>query len=100
MYPTGCILQDLWSFVIAKEIHEEDCTSWAQEFVRKINLEDLNNPQIWKNLPIIVCVKPEDDIFPIRARYGTKYSYNVGINHVGYDRNLWFCLADIIASKI
>jgi hypothetical protein len=47
-----------------------------------------------------VCVKPDEDIFPIRARYGNNYSYNVGINHVSYNGNLWFCLADVVSSKI
>ena len=66
----------------------------------KIALDDLNNPQIWKELSVIVCVRPDRDILPIRAKYSNKHVYNIGLNHVTSKRLLWFCLADVIGSKI
>src|SRR5439155_14471343 len=100
MYPTVCILQDLWSFVIAEEVCEQDCTEWTRQFMSKIALDDLNNPRIWKELSVIVCVRPDRDILPIRAKYSNKHAYNIGLNHVTSKRLLWFCLADVIASKM
>lgn len=100
MYPTVCTLQDLWKFVIAKEIVEEDCTDWAREFLDKIKIEDLKNKDLWKNFAVIVCMKPDSDIVPIRAKYGNKHAYNIGINYASYDRELWYCLSDLIASKL
>lgn len=100
MYPTVCILQNLWDFVIAREIIEEDCTGWTREFVRKISLEDMNDPKIWKELPVIVGIKPDSDILPARSKYGHKHAYNIGINHITSNKTLWYCLADVINSKI
>ncbi|MEX0764221.1 MAG: hypothetical protein WEC35_07645 [Nitrosopumilaceae archaeon] len=100
MYPTVCILLGLWRFIIAKEIIEEDCTEWTKEFLDKIQLDDLNNQNTWKNLAVIVCIKPDNDILPIRSKYGNKYAYNIGINYASYDREVWYCLADVIASKL
>lgn len=100
MYPTVCILLNLWPFVIAEQIYEEECTELAQEFVNKITLDELNDPKTWKDLVVIVCIKPEGDILPIRAHYGNEYAYNIGLNHAQYDGKLWFCLADVISSKL
>jgi len=100
MYPTVCTLQDLWKFVIAKEIVEEDCTEWTTQFLEKITLDDLSNPNLWKDFAVIVCIKPDEDILPIRARYGNKHAYNSGINYASYDGELWYCLPDVIGSKI
>lgn len=100
MYPTICTLQELWKFIIAKEIVEEDCTEWAKEFLEKVTLEDLNNPKLWKGFAVIVCIKPDEDILPIRAKYGNKHAYNIGINYASSDKDLWYCLPDIIVSKL
>ncbi len=77
MYPTVCILQNMWSFVTAKEIHEEEYTDWTREFVRKISLDDLNNPKTWKEMTVLVCIKPDSDILPVRAKYGNKHAYKM-----------------------
>lgn len=100
MYPTVCILQNLWSFVIANQIDEQDCTKWAKEFVREISLDDLKDPKIWKKLSVIVGIKPDSDVLPVRARYGNKHAYNIGINHITYNGILWYALSDVLASKI
>jgi len=100
MYPTVCILQNLWSFVIANQIDEQDCTKWTRGFVRKTSLDDLQNPKIWKELAVIVGIKADSDILPIRARYENKHAYNIGINQISYDGTLWYALSDVIASKI
>ena len=100
MYPTVCVLQKLWRFVIAKRIIEEDCTGWVTQFLEEINLKSLQNPQIWCQLPVIVCLKPDSDVLPARAKYGNKYAYNIGINRISYQGELWYCLSDVIASKL
>ncbi len=100
MYPTVCVLQKLWRFVIAKRIIEEDCTGWVTQFLEEINLKSLQNPQIWCQLPVIVCLKPDSDVLPARANYGNKYAYNIGINRISYQGELWYCLSDVIASKL
>jgi len=100
MYPTVCILLNLWRLVIAKNIIEENCTQWTRDFLEKISLENLQDPKIWKEFPVIVCLSPDSDILPARSKYGNKHAYNIGINHISYNGKLWYCLPDVISSKL
>ncbi len=100
MYPTVCILLNLWRFVIAKNVIEENCVQWTRDFLEKISLENLQDPKIWKKFSVIVCLSPDSDILPSRSKYGHKHAYNIGINHISYNGKLWYCLPDIIASKL
>src|ERR1051326_7731857 len=54
----------------------------------------------WTKLQAIVLVEPQEDVLPIRAKYGQKHVWNIGISHVSSKSSLWYSLADIIASKL
>jgi len=100
MYPTVCTLQDLWKFVIAESIGYNDATDEIRNFVDKFNLEDLQNKDNWKQFQAIVQVMPEDDVLSLRAQYGDKHAWNIGISPVTSKIPLWYSLADIIALKL
>ena len=101
MYPTVCTLQDLWKFVTADRIeYDENCTDEVRKFVDEFTLEDIQDKEKWKKLPAIVQIQPEDDVLPLRARYGEGHAWNIGITHVTSRRALWYSLADVIASKL
>ena len=108
MYPTVCTLMGLWHFVIAQGIIEGDATASTQAFLDKVQLEDMQRPQTWKQLTTLVQVLPRADIFPVRARYapkalggrGSDDMPTIGANYLSADRPLWFTLADCVASKL
>lgn len=100
MYPTVCVLQDLWKFVIAKKIIHKDETQEVLEFVENIKLEDIQNKEIWKNFVAIVLVEPNEDVLSIRAKFGQKHAWNTGLCYVTSKEPLWYFLSDIIASKL
>ena len=100
MYPTVCTLQGLWKFVIAESIDYKDATDEIRNFVDKFTLEDIQNKDNWKQFQAIVQVMPEDDVLPLRAQYGDKHAWNIGISSVTSKIPLWYSLADIIASKL
>lgn len=99
MYPTVCTLMGLWKFVIAKGVRWEDSTTQTREFLDGISLEDLQIPSTWGRLRTLVKIKPDADIFPVRARYNGE-SQTIGLNFLSSETPLWYTLADVIASKL
>lgn len=99
MYPTVCTLMGLWRFVIATGIDHEDWTVETRELLESISLDDLQNPEFWKGLTVLVQVAPDADIFPVRAHYG-EGSRTIGLNYLTSGQGHWYTLADCIASKL
>jgi hypothetical protein len=100
MYPTTCSLMGLWRFVIAEGVEECDATDDVKTLLRDLRIDQLKDQNFWLNLRVLVEVKPDADIFPVRARYGEGPSQTIGVNHLTADRTLWFTLADCIASTL
>ena len=93
MYPTVCTLMGLWKFVIAKGISHENATSETQAFLDEITLYDLHTPNTWRRLHVLVQVRPEADIFPIRARYGHEpmANHRTKLSHLGSATLVYAC---------
>lgn len=100
MYPTVCALMRLWSFVIAKGMKWQDCTERTQRFLNNVSLADLQNPEIWPHLTILVQLVPQNEIYPVRAKYGDDAQYTIGTNHLESEQPLYYTLADCIAAKL
>ena len=100
MYPTVNILQDLWEFVIAERIDQFDDTNEVNKFLNEVDLETLRDQDTWKKLRILCLVEPDEDILPIRAHYGEKNVFNIGINFITSEKGIWYSLSDLISSKL
>lgn len=100
MYPTVCTLMGLWQFVTAQGMDWHDSTKETKIFFDDFEISDLQNPDTWKSLTTLVKIKADSDIFPVRAKYGGDDQYTIGLNYLTSDEDLWFTLADCIASKI
>lgn len=109
MYTTVATNLGLWRFVIAAGIKTEDATDWARDFLDGVTLEDLADPRTWAKLCVLVRVRPDGDVFPVRARYGdldssseteTPANHQIGLNYETSDKPLWVTLADAINSKL
>ena len=72
MYPTVSTLMGLWPFVIAKSMTWRDATAETQKFVDQVTLADLQRPETWRRLHVIVRIEPDGDILPVRAKYGAE----------------------------
>ena len=68
MYPTVCTLMGLWKFVIANGMTQENATDETRTFLDRVGVADLQRPEIWQKLRVLVQVRPDADIFPVRAR--------------------------------
>lgn len=103
MYPTVCTLMGLWRYAIATGIRwdeGEEATAEARRLLDTITLADLQDPRTWKRLTMLVRVKPDADLFPVRTRYDGGSQYSIGVNYLTSETPLWFTLADCIAAKI
>jgi len=100
MYPTVCTLMGLWWFVIADGVNWTDDTDQVRRFVDHCTLDDLQSQQTWRSIACIVQVKPDRDIFPVRAEYEADQSATIGLNRLSADEPMWFTLADVLAAKL
>ena len=101
MYPSVYSLLGLDRFLKAKKIGIKHNTERIEQFLRSLRIEDLRNTETWKKeeMHSIVLIKPNEDILPIRAEY-SKEAKNIGINSLTSSKQLWYSIADVIASKL
>ncbi len=100
MYPTVCTLMGLWRFVISSGLKRRRATQRTRKFLASVTLADLQSPELWPELTTLVRVRPDADIFPVRAAYENDAMATIGANYISSDKPLWFTLADCIASKL
>lgn len=104
MYPTVNALMGLWRYFIADGWTQRDATDEIREFVEGVTEADLQNPETWKRLPALVRVRPNRDVFPVRATYSDdpgRSDFQIGLNEFGDGKqDYWFSLPDVIASKL
>ncbi len=102
MYPTVNSLMGLWDLLTAEEILAEDATYDTVQLLAETTGDDFFDPKPWRDLFILVEVSPDNDILPLRSKFGRldKYAYTIGLNYVSSPYPLVYTLADCVASKI
>ncbi|NPE31705.1 hypothetical protein HNV12_27860, partial [Methanococcoides sp. SA1] len=100
MYPTVTLLLDLWNFVIAEKIKYEDDTKNVQEMIDSCTIGMTLDKNSWKKMNVLVEIEPDNDIFPIRTKYGEQETYNIGLNYLTYESSVYYFLPDVLASKL
>lgn len=99
MYPTVCTLMGLWRFVVAEGMDWADATEECRVFVETCDLDQLRDPTTWRRLHMIVQVRLDDDVFPVRAQYEPDQPATIGVNRLTNREPMWFTLADVLAAK-
>lgn len=102
MYPTMCILMNLWDFMTCHHVEQQVCTEEVIRFVNGITLDDFRRKDSWGRLNVMALVEADNDILPIRSKFGNKEAYNIGDCYASCKSGikLWFTLADVVNSKI
>ena len=104
MYPTVYSLLGMDGLLKAAKITFRDETASSQGFLDSIALREINNKETWQDpLMLTICkVVPDNDILPVRSHYGSKQTYNIGVNKVNSvdGTAVWYTMADLIASKL
>jgi hypothetical protein len=100
MYPTVCSLMGLWRYVIADGIETYDATEEAQSILATTTAADLQRPDMWSRLGILVELEVEGDLLPVRGKYDGE-GYTIGLNHLSTDGvAVWYTLADAIVARV
>lgn len=101
MYPTVYSLLGLDKFLKSSKINVKENVNAVNEFVNSLKIEDLRNPEIWhkSEMHSIVSVRANSDILPVRMEY-SRLTKNIGINYLTSEKELWYTVEDVIASKI
>lgn len=99
MYPTLFNILGLYNFLIAERIDYFDDTENVRKLLDAVTLEDLRNPDVWKQLSVIVEVLPDNDLLPVRAAY-TEGNFTVGFNYFSSKEALYYGLPSVILSKL
>jgi hypothetical protein len=89
----------LWQFVVAEGVESNETTAETRAFLDSVTLADLQNRQTWQHLTTLVRVRPDADLFPVRAKYDQR-TYTIGLNYLTSETPLWYTLADCIVSKL
>jgi hypothetical protein len=101
MYPTVTMLMNLWKYIIAESLEIQDITEETIGFISKLKLSDLQKQDTWKKLVVMVKIQPDNDILPVRMDYkGNNTGFNVGINYLSSNSEMWYSLPDVIGSYL
>ena len=95
MYPSLYVLFGMDAILKAKSIKIVHNTIEVQDLLDRITPEDLQNKETWKKLVGICRIKPDNDILPVKSKYGNKTVRNIGINYVKSNVSLWYSLPDL-----
>jgi len=101
MYPTITMEMDLWKYMIAESLEMNVVTDEIKEMLNNLTLNYLQGKDNWKEFVVMVKLQPDNDILPVRMDYkGNNTGYNVGVNYLTSDNELWYALPDVIASVL
>jgi hypothetical protein len=86
----------------AESLAFSDFTTGAREMVGRIDLEDCFRPAFWKQLRWYALVEPNDDVVPIRAKFGLQADSDptLGWNFLTSKQPIWMTGPDVIAAKL
>lgn len=100
MYPSLYVLLGLDRILKSEHIECTNNTGEIQDFLNWVTIEDIPLEDTWRKMVCICRIKPDNDILPVRSRYGNKNVWNIGINYVKANTSLWYALPDLVASKL
>jgi hypothetical protein len=100
MYPSLNILLGMFDMLICQRIGMQDATEDVKQLIESINtIDDLKNPNIWKQFAVICEIVPNEDLLSVRAKYNGD-NFTVGLNYVTSRYPLYYGLPSIILSKL
>lgn len=104
MHPTVAVLQRLSAFLTCDkvEVVKEGPSARAalQARLDALTVGDCLEPGLWEDLNTFVCVAPDGEILPVRARYVPWAGYGIGVNPLWSEEPLWYTLADVVAATL
>jgi hypothetical protein len=97
-YPTVNALLGLQALLLAQEVTVREATADVQALLSGLTLDRLQVPAFWRRLRVLVRIRPNNDLLPVRAEYGPEGRNIADASVTGPP--IWYPLADVIASVL
>src|SRR3712207_3248993 len=68
-YPTVNALMGVQDLLLAEHIDVQPCPEATQAFLNRITLDDLHHFDTWRRLLVLVQLRPDQDLLPVRAQF-------------------------------
>jgi len=101
-FPAVSKLLDCREILCAESLEFPDFTAEAREMVERIGLHDCFRPAFWKRLRFYALVEPQEDVVPIRAKFGLRADSDPTLawNFLTSKQPFWMTGAGVIAAKL
>jgi hypothetical protein len=101
MYPTVCALIGAWELLRSERFDvDTESRDEVAELLERSSVEAWLEPRLWPRVLGVAQIKPDGDVLPVRARYGSGPSWQIGVNPLTSSEPMWFPIADLVASTI
>ena len=91
-----------WEVLTSASVKFPDATKDVRQLLNSIARmpDKCFNQQLWSQFRFFALVRPDHDIFPVRAAYNDRQPdrLNIGLNYFSSEEPVWFAGPDIIAS--
>ena len=101
-YPMVNALLRSQDYLLAEYLTTERCVDYVQDFLDKLQFDDLREKKTWSLLPVLCKVETSGDILPckIRQRLETGIETSVYGTQILDGTTSWYSLCDVVASYI
>jgi hypothetical protein len=101
-FPALSNLLDCREILCAKTLRFGTCTAKARRLLNRVKPDDCYRPAFWKQLHWFALVEPNEDVLPMRAKFGQREVSDPTLawNFLTSKQPLWITGPDAIAAKL
>jgi hypothetical protein len=101
-FPSVSHLLGCREFLCAETLEFRDFTTGAREMLECAGLDDCFSPAFWKQLRWFALVEPNEDVVPMRAKFGLRSDSDPTLawNFLTSKQPFWMTGPDVIAAKL
>jgi hypothetical protein len=101
-FPAVSKLLDCREISCAESLEFPDFTAGARQMVERVELEDCFRPAFWKQLRFFALVEPNEDVVPMRAKFGLRAESDPTLawNFLTSKQPFWTTGADVVAANL
>ena len=101
-FPAVSKLLGCREILCAESLEFSDFTAEARQIVARADLNDCYRPAFWKHLLWYALVEPNDDIVPIRAKFGLRIDSDPTLawNFLTSKQSFWMTGLGVVAAKL
>jgi hypothetical protein len=101
-FPAVSHLLGCWEILCAKSLEFADFTGRARQLLGNAKPDDCYRPAFWKQLRWFALVEPQEDVLPMRAKFGQREDSDPTLawNFLTSKQPFWMTGPDVIAAKL